>query len=189
MKDVNRNYPELLKHNSFYSYLKKHLSKLPLVSRFKEIYVFLRKYLIIGRILRITKSIILFLQASTVLIIFATVILIVLPLVVMVLLVIFFTRLRQYKFYNKQFGKLIKKFKFCVVFIDDDEFSANSPSLCSEEYVTLFVSENPMFLIPKIIKRLDKNCFFLCTGYFYSLKKHIINKHQSQVFYIFEEDL
>ncbi len=189
MKNTKNHYSELLNHKSFFSYLVNHLSKLPFITRFKEIYMFLRKYIFIGRILKITKSIIIFLQAGTFFILFASVMLVIIPPVFVVLLVIFFIRHNKYRIYNKEFGKLIKHYKFSIVFIDDDEFSVKTFPVCSKESVTLFVSENPAFIVPKTIKKIDTRCFLISTGYFFSLKKHIIDKNESKIIYVNEEQL
>lgn len=189
MKKSKSIHSELLNHNSFFSYLVNHLSKLPLVTRFKEIYLFLRKYILVGRLLKITKSIVIFLQAGTFFILYASVILVFIPPVVMLLLVVFFVRYNKYRIYNRKFAELIKSFDFYVVFIDDDELSVCDEQLCSKDRITLFVSENPTFLLPKIIKRINTNCFFICTSYYYYLNKHIINKNKSKVYFISEEEI
>lgn len=188
MKNERRLPSNLLKYKSFSSYLIKHLSKLPFIIRFKEIYLFLRKYIFIGRIVKIIGNAVIIIQASAVFILYASIALFIIPALIIVFLLLYFFKLKQYNNINKMFLRKLKSKKIKITFIDDEEpFTSNDK--ISNDTLSVYVSEDPFFYLPKTIKKIDSNSYLISASYFYSFKKHIIDKNEHKIYYDQEEVL
>ncbi len=178
MKHKNKTENNLLKHKSYFSYLYFYISKFPLSARFKEIYIFLRKFFLISRIFRYTRYILLFIQTGANFLLFASFFLFLFPIIILLIAFIFIYTTLKFSKYNKTFSKLIKQYKFIIYFsneyIGDDiifEISQN-------KNIIIIVEDNPTKLLPSFIKKMADNTFLISTCYFYSLKKHVLSKHK-----------
>ena len=174
-----------LNYKSFFSYLWAHISSLPAALRFKGIYNFLKKYFFIGRIFKYTRIIINILQTSTYILVYLTVLLIAIPIVLLSILFITLFSVFRHKKHNNFFKSEFVDNDFDVIFLtDEDKFDSQK---INDNNIKIYVIKNPTAMLPTAVKEVDENTFFVSTGYFYSLKKSVLDKTKNKVHYLKEE--
>lgn len=171
-----------LKYKSYIAYLRVYGKKTPFISKLYDIFKFLRKYLLVGRIFRYAKIVFLWLETGTFFLLYATVFIILLPLIILILLGLFLYTLNVHRKYNKIFSLKIKHTKFNVIFFDDEK-NINPLDYPSNNCIKIFVIKSPFTQLHSAVKRYDKDSYIISLYYFYSLKRKVLDKYPNNVTY------
>ncbi len=178
-----------LNYKNLFSFLKAKFKATQAGKRFGAVSRHLKKYLIITRILRYIRKIVIFVETSAFFIIYATVFIILIPLILFLLLITYIFSLCRYAKYNKIFAEKIIGSKFTVYFWNGDEEIL-------KEYISTLESQpqgNEIILIAHsgsigtpllAVKEKSKYIYHISMGYFYSLKKHVLDKNKGKTTYI-----
>lgn len=84
---------------------------------------------------------------------------------------------------------LIKKYTFEIIFVKEKSDYENIKRNDAVDNIILLVEKDPTVLFPSFIEKIDKNAFLLSTCYFYSFRKHIIDKNKDKITITTEEVL
>ena len=168
-----------LKFKNYFSYLYSNLTHTPLGQSIKNIYLFFRRYVLVGRIFRITRLLFIYTQTCAYILFLSTFLLILMPVLFCVLLVFILNNISLYRKYNKFFSAHFRNQSIVVTFSDNAAAVAGNDSA-----VKINVSDKVFFKNLKCaIKTKDKN-YDVTLPYFYSLKRNVLNTHTEKVTYI-----
>lgn len=167
--------PNIDRHNGYFSYLIAYISSMPLSLRIKEIYLYFRKYFLLGRIFRILIIVYNFIKTGAYFFILASVSFTLLPIcAVLIVISNIYKKIKEASL-NKYFYKLAKQNKIRLFFFDDP----NELSSSFKYDIIIAVNKNPTSFVPYLARRIDKGFYIVSLRYYYSLKKHIINRQAS----------
>lgn len=184
MKHKNKNqfyYRDPLQYKGYLQYLASHLNYLSVKLGIRGIYLFLKKYLFLGKIIKIVRFIFIWVQTSTYLIFFSAFFLFLIPIFILVFLILFLFSVCRHKKLNRMFARLITDHNISVSFSDTTK--SNEEEYQRENTVFITVVKNPIALLPHAIKKQDKNNYLVSLSYFYDLKKHILDTNSEKVKY------
>ncbi len=177
-----------LEYRSVFAYFKAKFKITPAGKRFDAISHHLKKYLIITRILRYIRKIVLFIETSAFFIIYATVFIILIPLILLTLLIAYIFSLCRYAKYNKIFAEKIIDSNFTVYFWNGDEnimneYISSSESQLQENEIILIAHSDSIGTPLLAVKEENEYIYHISMGYFYSLKKHVLDKNCNKITY------
>ena len=177
MKHYKNTKLDVNKHSGYFSFLFAYIASKPFSARIKEIYRYFRKYFLLGRIFRIFIIAYNFIKAGAYFFIIASVFVVLLPLfLILIVISASFTKNKEIKL-NRYFCKLSKNRKISLYFFD----TPNDLDLISGYDILIAVNKNPTSFVPFLARRIDNNFYIISLRYYYSLKKHIINKRGCNV--------
>lgn len=171
-----------LKYKSYISYLRVYGKQTPFISKLYDIFKFLRKYILVGRIFRYAKIIFLWLETGTFFLLYATIIVILLPLFILILLGLFLFTLNVHRKANRFFLKKIQTTEFDIIFLDDEK-NIKPCDYNSYNCIKLYVIKSPFTQLHSAVKQYDNNSYIISLFYFYSLKRKVLDKHSKNVNY------
>lgn len=169
-----------LKYNSYLSYLYANARKISLGHKLKAIYSFLKKYILVGRIFQYIRFFFIWIQTGAYFLIFSTALLILIPIIAISVLGFYLYTISIHNKYNKLFSKIIKSKKVCICF-KENEYTATEN--CSNADIFIFVITNPFTQFTDCVKKINSTTFYISLSYFYSMKKHILDKNKTNVVY------
>ena len=174
-----------LKHKTYFSYLKAKTKTQGLYKNVKNIYTFFQKYILVGRIIRFIRLFILWLEAGAYFLLVVSFSVVVLPLLLIIIVSFHLHSAFIHRKMNKSFLKMIDRFNFVVIFIASPD---KADKQCDNSNICIYVLTNPYAKLTASSKRITENVFMINTNYFYSLKKHVLDKNKSKVIYVNLED-
>lgn len=184
MKQKNINkfyYRDPLQYKGYLQYLTSHLNYLSVKLGIRGIYIFLKKYLFLGKIIKFVRFIFIWVQTSTYLIFFSAFFLFLIPLFILVFLILFLFSVCRHKRSNRLFAHLIKDHNFLIYFSDIPQNMAKESDGKNTVFIT--VVKNPVAMLPYAIKKHDGDHYIISLSYFYDLKKHILDTNTEKVKY------
>ena len=181
MRNKKQTSNKILDHKTYLSYLSSYISRFPISTRFKEIYIFLKKYFLIGRILRYARYIFILLQTGANFLLFTSVCIFLFPILILLLLISFIYTFTKFQIYNHKFCILIKKYDFKIFLDSKTKANDTLNSFSTDKTIIIIVEDNPFVFTPLFVKRFSKNIYLISACYFYSLKKHVLSKHKNKV--------
>ncbi len=173
-----------LKYKNYLSYLYANAKKTTLAHKIKSIYSFLKKYILVGRIFRYLRIFFVWIQTGAYFLIFSTALFILIPLLSISVLVFFLYSSALHKKYNKYFLRLTKNKNVCISFSENEN---TIPEKCSSEDIYIYVITNPFTQLTECVRKINSNTFYISMSYFYSMKKHILDKNKTNVVYSQDE--
>ncbi len=181
---MNRTTNDPLKYKNYIAYLYANAKNTTAVHKIKSVYKFLRKYILVGKIFRYIRIIFIWIQTGAYFLLISTAIFILLPLVLVSVLGFCIYTMVMHKKNNKYFSSLIKKNKVCIIFKENEN---EITDICATSDIHIFVITSPFTQLTECVKMIDKQTFCISMSYFYSLKKHILDKNKSNVIYNHKE--
>ncbi len=178
-----------LKHKNFYSYFVSRLKETPAGMRIQKTAKHFKKYILITKFLRYTWNILMFIQTSAFYIIYATILIVLIPVILMILAVLFLFSLFRYKKYNKFFEKKFLSSTCRVYFWNGNDVSlkyliSNIKAHPKENEITI-IAYSGSFGHPLLaVNEETESVYHISMGYFYSLKKHVLDKNHENIIYI-----
>ncbi len=177
-----------LEYRSIFAYFKAKFKITPAGKRFDAVTRHFKKYLIITRVLRYIRKIVVFIETSAFFIIYATIFIILIPLILLLMLIAYIFSLCRYAKYNKIFTEKIIDSKFTVYFWNGDEeilkeYISSSESPLQENEIILIAHSGSIGTPLLAVKEKSENIYHISMGYFYSLKKHVLDKNPNKVTY------
>ncbi len=173
-----------LKYKNYFSYLYANAKKTSIAHKIKDIYSFLKKYILVGRIFRYLRIFFIWIQTGAYFLIFSTALFILIPIVAISVLGFFLYVLTAHKKYNMYFLKLLKNRSVCISFKENEN---NLLENCSNADIFIFVITDPFTQLTECVRKIDSNTFYISMSYFYSMKKHILDKNKTNVVYSQDE--
>lgn len=173
-----------LKYKNYFSYLYANAKKTTIAHKIKNVYSFLKKYILVGRIFRYLRIFFLWIQTGAYFLIFSTALLILIPLIVISVLGFLLYTIAIHKKYNNYFSKLFINKSLCISFKENENTITEK---CSKADIIIFVITDPFTNLTDCVKVIDSNTFYISMSYFYSMKKHILDKNKTNVVYSQDE--
>ena len=169
-----------LKYKNYFSYLYAGAKKTTVVHKVKSIYSFIRKYILVGRIFRYLRIFFIWIQTGAYFLIFSTALFILIPLIAISILGFFLYTISMHKKYNNYFSKIINNKTVCISFKQNENLISEK---CSNADIVLYVITDPFTQLTECVRKIDSSTFYISMSYFYSMKKHILDKNQTKVVY------
>ena len=169
-----------LKFKNYISYLYANAKKTTAAHKIKSVYNFLKKYILVGRIFKYLRIFFIWIQTGAYFFIFSTALFILIPLIAISLLGFFIYTLAMHKRYNNYFSKLIKNKSVCISFKQNENLISEK---CSNADIVLYVITDPFTQLTECVRKIDSCTFYISMIYFYSIKKHILDKNKTKVVY------
>ncbi len=173
-----------LKYKNYFSYLYANAKKTTIAHKIKSIYNFLRKYILVGRIFRFLRIFFIWIQTGAYFLIFSTALFIFIPLIVISVLGFLLYTADVHKKYNKYFSKLTKNKSVCISFKENENTITDK---CLKSDIVIYVITDPFTQLTECVKSVAPNTFYISMSYFYSMKKHILDKNKVNVVYAQDE--
>ena len=138
--------------------------------------------------MRYIRKIVIFVETSAFFIIYATIFIILIPLILLTLLIAYIFSLCRYAKYNKIFAEKIIDSNFTVYFWNGDEnimneYISSSESQLQENEIILIAHSDSIGTPLLAVKEENEYIYHISMGYFYSLKKHVLDKNCNKVTY------
>lgn len=173
-----------LKHKNYFSYLYANAKKTTIAHKIKGVYNFLKKYILVGRIFRYLRIFFVWIQTGAYFLIFSTALFVLIPLIVISVLGFSLYTAYVHRKYNKLFQKITNNKSICISFCENE----NSPfEKCLNADIFIFVITSPFTQLTECVREVNSNTFYISLSYFYSMKKHILDKNKSNVIYVQDE--
>ena len=169
-----------LKYKNYFSYLFSNAKHTSLAQRIRHVYSFLRKYILAGRIFRYIRIIFFWLQTGTYFLLVSTVLLFLIPVILLSVLSFCVYRNIMHKRYNSYFLKVLKNHSVCIIFNETEKDITNR---CNNCFIKFYVVTNPFTPFKNCVKMIDRDTFLISMSYFFSLRKHVLEKTKTEVFY------
>ena len=178
-----------LKYKNFFSFFQAKIKATPVGMRLLAISKPFRKYIRITRILRHIRKIVIFVETSAFFIIYATIFIILIPLILLVLLLIYLFSLCRYAKYTRIFARKIVDSNFTVYFWDGNEemlkdFIAFLKAQHQVNEIVLIAYSDSLCTPLLAVKEENEYIYHISMGYFYSLKKNVLDKNDGKINYI-----
>lgn len=174
----NKNNP--LKYKNYFSYLYANAKKTTIAHKIKNIYSFLKKYILVGRIFKYFQIFFVWVQTGAYFLIFSTALFILIPLIAISVLGFFIYTVAVHRKFNKFFSKLTKNKSVCIYFKENENIITDK---CSKADIIIYVITDPFTQLTECVKTIDSNTFYISMSYFYSMKKHILDKNKTNIVY------
>lgn len=176
-----------LNHKNYFSYLYSNAKHTPLVQSVKNIYKFLSKYILVGRIYRYARLLFIWIQTGAYFLLISTALIILIPIIVVSVLLFLLYTLHKHRKYNKVFTDLISNNKVCIIFKNNESEIQNA---CPDTSIHIFVIKDPFTGLTDCVNIIDSKTYMISMSYFYSLKKHVLERVSAKINYLNnEEDL
>ena len=189
MKKKNKNYrniPHPLMYKNFFGYISAHIKHISITTGIREIYMFLKKYLFLGRIIRIIRFVFIWLQTSAYFIFFSLFFFTLIPVFILALSILYLFSVCRHKKHNRYFHSLIDNNCFVINFISSYEEYIHDERNQNNLYI--YVLKRPLGMLPYAVKKIDSNNYFISLSYFYCLKKHILDKNKEKTIYLRKDE-
>ena len=177
---MNKRNTHPLKYKSYFSYIKAKTKNNGLYQNAKNVYTFFQNYILIGRILRYIKIFIIWIETGAYFLMFVSLLVIIMPILILLCLSFYLHTVFLNQKNNKKFLKLISDYDFCIFFINSEEEILTE---CDSKNVIIYVYTNPFSKLTASSRQLKNNTFIINVSYFYSLKKHVLDKNKNKVIY------
>lgn len=176
-----------LNHKNYFSYLYSNAKHTSLGQSAKNIYKFLKKYILVGRIYRYARLLFIWIQTGAYFLLISTALIILIPVIVLSVLVFILYTLHMHKKYNKVFADLISNNTVCIIFKNSESEVQNA---CPDASIHIFVIRDPFTGLTDCVNIINSTTYIISMSYFYSLKKHVLEKTHARIDYLYnEEDL